>query len=189
MNRTTDVRNAPGAPPSPSAPVRPSFREVFEAHADYVWRTLGHLGVPSSDVADVSQEVFVVVHCRLPEWEPRHPIRTWLYAICRNQARDRSARAHVRRERATEEIPDRADTVTPHDEVDARQALERLHAALGGLDREQREVFLMYELEGVSMEDIADAMGCPVKTAYSRLRLARVRVERAILQAGGESHV
>lgn len=169
--------------------MRPTFREVFDQHADYVWRTLHHLGVPSSDLADVSQEVFVVVHRRLPDWEPRHPIRTWLYAICRNQAKDRAVRAHVRREFASEEVPDRIDPVTPHDEVDARQALARLHAVLEGIDREQREVFLMYELEGIAMEDIARAMDCPLKTAYSRLRLARTHVERALMSQPEVSHV
>lgn len=159
---------------------RPTFREVFGAHVDYVWRTVRHMGVPRSDVPDVVQEVFIVVHRRLPDWEPRHPIRTWLYTICRHQARDRGMRAHVRRERTTDALPEVALVSTPHDELAATRALEQLHAALSGIDREQQEVFLMYELEGLSMEDIAQAMGCPIKTAYSRLRLARAHLARAL---------
>lgn len=169
---------------------RPSFREIFDAHADYVWRTLAHMGVPAADLPDLAQEVFIVVHRRLPDWEPRHPLRTWLYTICRHQARDRRVRAHVRNERTVEAMPEQPHATTPLDELVATRALARLHAALDAADPDQREVFCMYELEGLSMEDIAQAMGCPVKTAYSRLRLARAQLDRALGTSSEEvSHV
>jgi RNA polymerase sigma-70 factor (ECF subfamily) len=182
VRKAIDRRLSPpsemGAPAA--SPARPAFRDVFESNLDHVWRTLRHLGVPACDVEDVAQEVFVVVHRRLPEWEPRHPIRTWLYTICRSAARDRARRAHVREERATAEVPERSESATPHEDLEAVRALEQVHAALEGVDPAQREVFLMYELEGIAMDHIAETIGCPVKTAYSRLRLARAHVHRAL---------
>jgi RNA polymerase sigma-70 factor (ECF subfamily) len=164
----------------------PDFRVIFEENVDYVWRVLRHLAVPSSDIEDVAQEVFVVVHRRLSDYRPDHPIRSWLYVICRNAARDRRRRAHVRLEKASETVPERGLAATPVEELEATQALERIHAALSNVDDTQREVFLMYELEGIPMADIAHAVGCPLKTGYSRLRLAREQVRVALGLEGEE---
>jgi len=180
--------------PSPLMPTlaiaRPTVADVFEAHIDYVWRVLRHLGVAPRDLEDVAQEVFVVVHRRLPEWEPRGDIRSWLYAIAANGAKDHRRRAWNRRrvQLDGEAEPPGSEAAEDLDErLDARRALERVHAALTGLPEEQRMVFVLYELEGLSMEEITQGMQCPLKTTYSRLRLAREAV-RARAAAEGGSH-
>lgn len=155
---------------------RPAFSDVFEAHLDYVWRVLRHLGVRGSDVEDAAQEVFVVVHRRLPEWEPRADIRSWLYAIAWRVGKDHRQRAWNRKSTSIETEPELTSSDGPEEQVAARQALARVQKVLDGLEEEQRMVFVLYEIEGIPMEDIASAMSCPVKTAYSRLRLARERV-------------
>ena len=76
-----------------------SVRQIFDEHARYVWRTLRHLGVADADLEDVCQEVFVTVHRKLPEFEGRSKLRTWLYGICLRVASDYRRRAYVRRER------------------------------------------------------------------------------------------
>ena len=67
---------------APSDAARPTVRQVFDEHARFVWRTVRHLGVPESDIADVCQDVFVAVHRKLATFEGRSGLRTWLYAIC-----------------------------------------------------------------------------------------------------------
>ena len=159
---------------------RPDFSEVFSQHLAYVWRVLRHLGVRGSDIEDAAQEVFVVVHRRLPAWEPRADLRSWLYAIAWRISRDHRQKAWNRKSTSIESEPELASNDTPHEQVAARQALARVQRVLETLEEEQRMVFVLYEIEGVPMEDIAVAMSCPVKTAYSRLRLARERI-RALL--------
>src|SRR5688572_14081669 len=76
----------------------PSVTEVFEQELPYVARVLRYFGVPDSDLADICQEVFVVVHRKLSEFEHRSAIRTWLFRISQRTASDYRKRAHVRRE-------------------------------------------------------------------------------------------
>src|SRR5438105_4214125 len=83
----------------------PSLRLVFDEHARYVIRALRHLGIKEADVEDVAQEVFVTVHRKLPEFEGRSKLRTWLYAICLRVASDHRRRSYVVRERVTNELP------------------------------------------------------------------------------------
>ena len=67
----------------------PTFKEVYEEQFRFVWRSLRRLGVRESDVADAAQDVFLVVHRRLDEFEGRSKVSTWLYGICYRVARDR----------------------------------------------------------------------------------------------------
>src|SRR5580704_9404019 len=105
-----------------------SFKEVYDEHFRFVWRSLRRLGVPESDVADAVQDVFLVVHRRLCEFEGRSKVSTWLYGICYRVARDRRRLAHVRRraddDGDIDERPDeRADVAAA---AERRQGLELL---------------------------------------------------------------
>lgn len=163
----------------PSA-VRPvtSFREIYEQNADYVWRLLLRFGVSDGDADDLAQEVFVVVHRTLPSFDYRAAIRTWLYGIAWRVAMNyRRARAR----RPPTESPDRlADVRTPELEASQRQALARLDAALRALPEEQRDIFVAFEIEQLPMRAIAEAMGIPLQTGFSRLRSARTKVIAAM---------
>jgi len=154
----------------------PSLREVFDAHAAYVLRSLRHLGVAESDLEDVGQEVFVTVHRKLSTFEGRSKLRTWLYGICLRVASDYRRRAHVRRERATAD-PAR-DLREPDEQApDAQvQARAELRALLEELDEDKRAVVVLYEIEGFSMKEVAEILDCPLQTAYSRLHAARDRM-------------
>jgi len=59
-----------------------------------------------------------------------------------------------------------------------QEARRRLLAALDQLDGDKREVFVLYEIEQRPMKEVAEALGCPVQTAYYRLHAARERVVR-----------
>lgn len=151
-------------------------RAIFDEHARYVWRALRHLGVPEADVEDLCQEVFVVVQRKLADFEGRSEIRTWLYGICLRVASDRRRRAHVRNERPHPD-PSEGLTAAPTFAPDARaEARSRLKALLDELDDDKRVVLVLYELEGLTMKEVAEVVGCPLQTAYSRLHAARERI-------------
>lgn len=152
---------------------RPSVRVIFDAHARYVWRALRHLGVHEPEIPDVCQEVFIVVHRRLPEFEGRSSLRTWLYGICLRAASDHRRRAYVRNERPTSdsELPvQAAHSERPDTRLEDRRTLQAL---LDLLDQDKREIVVLYELEGFTMKEVAEIVGCPLQTAYSRLHAAR----------------
>jgi len=175
------------------------FEDVYREHFRFVWRSLRRLGVPESDVADSAQDVFLVVHRRLGEFEGRSKMTTWLFGIALRVARDRRRLAHNRRrsddENALEEAAD--ETVDVAADAERRQGLRQLEEILDGLSLEQRAVFTLFEMEGLGGDAIAEMLEIPVGTVHSRLRLAREAFERNLkrlqardrfrsVRAGGE---
>lgn len=161
----------------------PTVSEVFREYAAFVWRTVRYLGVREADVEDVSQEVFLVVHRKLGEFEGRSSLRTWLYGICLRVARDHQNRAHVRRETAVDELPVESQEAPQERTAIANQSRAQLVRILESLDPAKREVFVLYEIEGLTMNEIAEVTQCPLQTAYSRLNAAR-KVVAEFVQAG-----
>jgi len=164
----------------------PSLREVFDEHGAYVYRALRHLGAPESEVEDLCQEVFVVVHRRLGSFEGRSSLRTWLYGICLRIASDHRRRARVRYERtAPDPGRDAAESsdLAPDNRAAARALLLDL---LDSLDDEKRNVLVLYEIEGLTMNEVASVVGCPLQTAYSRLHAARAKLVALAKQRDGE---
>jgi RNA polymerase sigma-70 factor (ECF subfamily) len=158
----------------------PSVAEVFRELAPFVWRALRRLGVAERDVEDVCQEVFMVVHRKIGDFEGRSSMRTWVYGIAIRVASDYRKRSHVRREIVTDDVPDAVASDDPLDEAARREARARLDGIMDQLDEDKRAVFVLYEIEQVTMAEVADAVGCPVQTAYSRLHAARKLVQEAI---------
>lgn len=159
------------------------LRDVHEAHADFVWASLVRLGVRRSDLADVHQDVFLIVHKRLHTYDGRAPLRSWLFGVCRCKAAAYRRRSWFRREEPTDaldEWSDEATTPDPEAAAEMREARAELNAILNRMDVEKRAVFVMFEIEGMPCEQIAETMGVPVGTVYSRLHGARKFVEKAI---------
>jgi RNA polymerase sigma-70 factor (ECF subfamily) len=183
------------APPDPTAtttrrlagPAALVFREVYEQHAAFVWRVLRRLGVRPTEVEDVCQEVFLIVHRKLSEFEHRSAVRTWLYAIALRCASDHRRRAYVARE-VTSEVGDAAVEAVQHASIANRQARELLDAMLDALDEDKRAVFVLYELEELAMAEVAEIVGCPLQTAYSRLHAARAAIEAATARLHAKEH-
>src|SRR5262245_53713077 len=126
---------------------RLTFKEVYEEQFRFVWRSLRRLGVRESDVADAVQDVFIVVHRRLDEFEGRSKVSTWLYGICYRVARDRRRLSHVRRQVDDEAaVADRVDEkVDVAAEAERRQGLAMLESILDEMPIEQRAVFTLFE--------------------------------------------
>lgn len=160
----------------------PSFREVYDEHFDFVWRSLRRLGVPEADAMDVTQSVFLTIHLRLVSFEGRSQLRTWIFGICMRIASDHRRSAPVRREIITDNI-DLALGATGHDadplvRAESRQAAAIAESILNQLPEEQRVAFVLFELEEMSAEEIATLVDAPVGTIRSRLRLARGALHR-----------
>ncbi len=157
----------------------PSFAEVFKTYSAFVWRVLLRLGVAEADVEDVAQEVFLGVHRNLARFEGRCSLRTWVYGICHRRAVDYRRRAHMRHEVTTDEPPDAGSEADQEDGLDLANARRQLANVLDSLDEDKRAVFVLFEIEQVPMEEVAEIVGCPLQTAYSRLYAARRKIEGA----------
>ena len=177
----------PKTQPSGAKVEVPPLAEIFREYAPFVWRGLRRLGVPESDVEDVCQEVFVVVHRKLGDFEGRSSLRTWIYGICARTASDYRRSGRVRREVVTDAPPDAPHEGGQHDAVALRQARATLDRILDELDDDKRAVFVLYEIEELTMAEVAEALACPLQTAYSRLHAARKVVEAGVARAQARS--
>jgi len=152
---------------------------VYRDNYRFVWRTLARLGVPEHALEDALQDVFIVLHRRRGEFEGRASVRTWLYGIALRVAR--RVRERVRRRRTMPFLDDQASGGADPERVSIqRQALTRLDAALAELSDEQREVFVLFEIEGLDAKSVANVVGVGRNTVYSRLRLARKNFQRQL---------
>jgi RNA polymerase sigma-70 factor (ECF subfamily) len=152
------------------------FRALYEAHFDFVWRSLRRLGVREPDATDQAQKVFLTAHAKLDGFEGRSRLSTWLFAICQRVASDYRRSAPIRREVTTDaaEIDLHAAW---HDDAAAKsesgQRARVAEAILNKLPESQRMVFVLFELEEMSGLEIAELLGISVGTVRSRLRIAR----------------
>jgi RNA polymerase sigma-70 factor, ECF subfamily len=149
------------------------FPAVFAEFAPYVLRVMRHLGVPAADLQDQSQEVFVAVFRGLSSFGGRSKLQTWIYGICLRVASNHRRRAHVRRERPCSEPPEQSLPPVQLESFERREGQAAVMRLLDALDPDKREVFVLYELEELSMKEVAEVCGCPLQTAYSRLHAAR----------------
>lgn len=159
---------------------RPTFDQLFSEHVRYVGRTLRFLGVREGELEDACQEVFVVVHRRLDDFDPRGSARAWIRQICVFVAQNERRRIRRAREDALDPEVDVATAPTQHGSAERSEMRGRLLALLDQLSDEQRSVFVLYEIEQLSMAEVAAALSCPVQTAYSRLHAARERIAKAL---------
>jgi RNA polymerase sigma-70 factor, ECF subfamily len=160
-----------------------TFRDLYQKHIAFVWRSLRRLGLDDATAKDASQEVFLVVHRRLPEFVSNPKITAWLFQICLYIARDHRRRAYVR----YEVLDDSVVEVCVDPSADVAERAERqesvafLEAALARLNLDQRAVFILFEFEGMTGDEIAETLGIPLGTVYSRLRLGRSAFRKALL--------
>jgi RNA polymerase sigma-70 factor (ECF subfamily) len=166
------------APGAPAAADQARFAELYFQNVTFVWRSLRRLGVREADAADLCQEVFCVVHDKLSEFDGRSP-KGWLFVICTRVAAKFRRRASARREHVTNELPEVAVDPDQRDALERKDARELLQSVLDGVDENHRSVFILYELEELTMAEVAKIVGCPLQTAYSRLRAVRRRIEEA----------
>ena len=159
------------------------FRALYDAHFNFVWRCLRRLGVREPDVVDQTQKVFLTAYFKHREFEGRSLLTTWLFGICQRVASDYRRSALIRREIATDAAELDAYSAS-RDEIGAATELGQrrrlVSAILEKLPEPQRVVFVMFELEEMSGQEIAKMLNVSLGTVRSRLRLAREAFRREV---------
>jgi RNA polymerase sigma-70 factor (ECF subfamily) len=189
-------------PPGGEAAPRPQFDEIYDQHIDFTWRNLRRLGVREAQLADAAQDVFLVVHRRLPDFsasdsqprgtshsQPASALRSWLYSIVVRVARQYHRGLRRKPSEGMDDVGELPDTSGREPERDAQQseALRQLLGLLAGLDEAKREAFVLAELEGLTAPEIAEILGVNVNTIYARIRAARRALEELLAQRAHES--
>lgn len=155
----------------------------YEAHADFVWSSLQRLGVRTPDLEDVLQEVFVVVHQRMHTFDGSSKATTWLFGIALRVASAYRRRGFRRRETSVAAPPEPdVASVSPEDDLAAAESRRRLEVLLDEMELEKRAVFVMFEIDELSCEEIGHLLGIPVGTVYSRLSAARKSFQKALVR-------
>jgi len=174
----------PEAEPETAAPPA-STATLFAAHAAFVLRLVRRLGIAPGEVEDLAQEVFLQVHNTLPRMHPDVPARSWLFGIVRrvvaNHRRKLRRRGHL-----LAEVEHRIRVQAGADREPAVHERWLLDQALERLDADKREVFVLFELEELPMKEVAQLIGCPLPTAYSRLYAARNVIQSFVLGSDHE---
>ena len=157
----------------------PAYEHDNREHVRFDWRTVRRLGVREADVEDVCQRVFEVVHRQLPEFRGDARLTTWLFGIVRRVVSDHRRSAYERRRELHEEVELEA---APGQEraVAEREARALLDQLLDELDEDKRVVFVLCELDGMAVKDVAELIDAPVQTVYSRLHAARDKISRGV---------
>jgi RNA polymerase sigma-70 factor (ECF subfamily) len=171
---------APGS--TPGSDSVPCFEQLYGEHFAFVWRNVQRLGLCGPEVDDAVQEVFMVVHRRLADFEPRTSVRAWIFGILTRIVRTHR-RTRVRKQPPSCDVTDTlvdASCLGPEEQLERTRAARALEAILRTLTEDQCEVFVLVELEGMSGPEIADALNISVNTVYSRLRSAREHFQRGV---------
>jgi RNA polymerase sigma-70 factor (ECF subfamily) len=164
------------------------FRAIYDAHFHFVWCSLRRLGVRDADVMDLTQKVFLTAYFRLPAFEGRSLLTTWLFGTCQRVASDYRRSASVRREVSTDTADLDLFSGSRQDALagsESRQRAALAEAILNKLPEAQRLVFVLFELEEMSGQEIAELLEIPVGTVRSRLRLAREAFSREVKRVTG----
>jgi len=158
------------------------LEDIYREHVDFAWRVLRRHGVGPTDLSDAIQDVFLTVHRTLAGFAGRSSIKTWLYTICASVARDRRQRAFVRHE--TARLDDVGEPIDLRAAADARAEhnvrLAALEAALAEMPPSLSEVFVLFEIEDLTGQEISEALSVPLGTVYSRLQMARVSFQKSV---------
>jgi len=156
-----------------------AFKDVFRDHFDFVWRAMRSFGVPELAIDDAVQDVFISVHRRLPDFEGRSSLATWIYSIAY-----RTAQNYRRGARRREALPLESDPISmapgPGEQLQTAQAGRFVLECLDRMAPERRDVFVLCVLEELTAPDVAEILQVKLNTVYSRLRLARADFRRAL---------
>ncbi len=190
--------NSPNTPPTSSSrwraaasevPISPSvkdsFDRVYAETASFVWTNARRLGIHPSNIEDVVQDVFLVVHRRLGEFEERSSARTWVFGIMLNVINDHKRRF---RRKESKNVPPPTSSETdlagtgpnPENQAATRESLSIVQNVLEAMSEEKRIAFVLSQMEGLTVPEIAEITGESATTLYGRVRLARAEFETLV---------
>ena len=149
---------------------------IYAEHAPFIARVLVRLVGDGPHVDDLLQETFLVAYRKRSSFDGRSALRTWLYAIAARLAM-RHRRGAGRFLRAIGLFADEPERISadPVDELERARAAQAVRAVLDLLPFKQREVVVLYELEELDGAEIAEIVGIPINTVWTRLHHGRKR--------------
>ena len=162
----------------------PKFADIYANYFRFVWSTARYMGVETTALDDVVQDVFVIIYERVHTLQQREALRSWIYGIVR-----RVVLTHHRTQRSAlhkaEELLVNADLIhpelpTPQQVTEESERAKLFWSLVSVLDARKREVFLLAEFEEMTAPEIAKLANLPLNTVYSRLRAAREELEEAL---------
>jgi len=173
------MNEANRAVPVDGEPRAVRLRRIIDQYLDFIGRTLRSYGVSGSDVDDGIQHVCLVLADKIDRIEPNAE-RSFVFRTSQRIA-SRIRRTRSRRNEVGEEAAANAlDALDPEKIAEERRAFDVLSQVLGGLEDDVREVFVLFELEEMTMAAIAEMLQIPPGTVASRLRRAREQFRERI---------
>jgi RNA polymerase sigma-70 factor (ECF subfamily) len=152
-----------------------AWRVLYDRYAPVVYRFLSAFGVPSEEREDAAQEVFVAVYRSLGRFRGEARLSTWIYRIAARHAGRIARRRRVRGLLSTLLVREPPPPPAP-DPSERSERLQMLDEMVSKLSPKKRLVLVLFEIEGVPIEEVAKIAGCPENTAWSRLHYARAEL-------------
>jgi RNA polymerase sigma-70 factor, ECF subfamily len=173
----------PGLPAGATSSQPLLFSKVYANHFDFVWRAARGLGANPANTDDVVQEVFLIVHRKLDALENPDALRSWLFGITRRVCKDHRRAAarrgpHVELDQQREVNPDQ----DPQAHAMGRQELRVVEKYVERLDEDNRALFFLTLVEGLSIADAAKLLNLNANTTYSRVRVLRQDLQALLTQ-------
>jgi RNA polymerase sigma factor (sigma-70 family) len=154
--------------------------ELYDVYAGDVFRWARRLAGPTADTEDIVHDVFVVALQRGFTFQGGATVRTWLFRITHHVVSNRLRRSFLRRllfaRRRDELVAGLSSPATPHQEMERREDHGRLYRALGRLSERYRTAIILYEIDGLSSDEIAELTGVSVGTVWARLHRGRAQL-------------
>jgi RNA polymerase sigma-70 factor (ECF subfamily) len=169
----------------------PQLDELYGRYAPRVASWASRLAGPSIDAEDLVHEVFLIVHAQLPGYRGREHLTTWLYRITANVVRDRRRRERRLRKRHHEAEPlGWASVPTPVDELERLEATALVYRILDQLGEKYRTVLILFELEELPGDQIAELLDVKLSTVWVWLHRGRAQFRHRLEQhrAKEQSH-
>jgi len=168
-----------------------AFDRLVDLYQDRLYSYAARMVHDPVEAEDIAQEAFVRAYRSLPSFRGASSFQTWLYRIASNLTID-ATRRHRRENTVSLEAPadteegpvareqEDAATAGPASSVETRELQREVHRAIGQLSPKLRSVVVLYDLQGLSYEEIADILGCPLGTVKSRLYNARMELKQKL---------
>jgi RNA polymerase sigma-70 factor (ECF subfamily) len=149
------------------------FNEMVTAQLDFIWRCLRRMGIPAGDVDDAAQQVFLVASSKLASIAPGSE-RAFLFSTASRIAANARRAVHRRDEAHRQLAHDDPEHLPSQEELtDQLRARTLMDQVLGEMPDDLREAFVLFELEELSVGEVAEILEIPMGTVGSRLRRAR----------------
>jgi RNA polymerase sigma-70 factor (ECF subfamily) len=169
----------------PATAARPDLESLYAEHAAFVQRAVAHLAGPGLDAEDLVQDVFVQACRSWAAFGGRSSVRTWLFGVALGVVRNARRRARFRRFLGLEQVAEPASLApTPAEDLEQLEDRRTVYATLERLSEKKRTVLVLFELEGLSGAEIAEVLGCPLQTVWTRLHHARRDFARELERSG-----